>query len=124
MTTPAEADAKEAGREQGRESAQRTYDRRRARAAADTLAVIPPNRWDDHTRQVIATLATISSPSRIDDLLDAFDGDPAEQYVVIDTADAGERVRTTIDAYDGVSCKHGVPGYRGVETCAEGGHDQ
>lgn len=54
-------------------SAQRTYDRRRARAAAETLANIPPNRWDDGTRQIVATLATISAPSRIDDLLGELD---------------------------------------------------
>ncbi len=58
-----------------RESAQRTYDRRRARSAAETLANIPPNRWDDTTRQMIATLATIAAPSRIDDALEAFDPD-------------------------------------------------
>lgn len=56
--------------ERARENAQRTYDRRRARNAAEQLAVIPPNRWDDRTRQIIATLATISAPSRIDELLD------------------------------------------------------
>lgn len=62
--------------EQARENAQRTYDRRRARSAADTLATIPPNRWDDATRQIVATLATISAPSRIDDLLATFDEQP------------------------------------------------
>lgn len=56
--------------ETARANAQRTYDRRRARNAAEQLAVIPPNRWDDRTRQIIATLATISAPSRIDDVLD------------------------------------------------------
>ena len=66
-----------------RESAQRTYDRRRARTAADTLATIPPNRWDDETRRIIATLATISSPSRIDDALEAFDGQPADNLIEI-----------------------------------------
>lgn len=40
-----------------RESAAETYDRRRARAAADILATIPPARWDAMTRNVIATLA-------------------------------------------------------------------
>ena len=68
-----------------RENAQRTYDRRRARAAADTLALIPPNRWDDHTRQVVATLATISAPSRIDDVLDAFDGEPADHLITVES---------------------------------------
>lgn len=67
-----------------RESAQLTYDRRRARSAAETLATIPPNRWDDRTRQIVATLATISSPSRIDDLLEAFDGEPADTMISID----------------------------------------
>jgi hypothetical protein len=67
-----------------RESAQRTYDRRRARSAADTLATIPPNRWDDHTRRVVATLATISAPSRIDDALEAFDGQPADNLIDVD----------------------------------------
>lgn len=75
---------------EARESAQRTYDRRRARSAADTLALIPPNRWDDHTRLVIATLAMISAPSRIDDALDAFDGEPAHHLVEI-TGDAYDR---------------------------------
>ncbi len=51
-------------------NAQRTYDRRRARSAAETLANIPPNRWDDHTRRVILTLATVAAPSRIDNALD------------------------------------------------------
>jgi hypothetical protein len=59
--------------EQARENAQVTYDRRRARSAAETLAQIPPNRWDDKTRQIVGTLATISAPSRIDDLLATFD---------------------------------------------------
>jgi hypothetical protein len=60
--------------ERARESAQHTYDRRRARKAADTLATILPSRWDDETRRIIGTLATISAPSRIDDLLvDAFE---------------------------------------------------
>lgn len=68
-----------------RESAQRTYDRRRARSAADTLATIPPNRWDDETRRIIATLATISSPSRIDDALEAFDG--PDVTAVVDVGD-------------------------------------
>jgi hypothetical protein len=40
-----------------RETAQETYDRRRARAAADILATIPPARWDAMTRNVIALLA-------------------------------------------------------------------
>lgn len=53
-----------------RESAQQTYDRRRARKAADTLAQIMPNRWDDETRRIVATLATVSAPSRIDNVLD------------------------------------------------------
>lgn len=53
-----------------RETTQHTYDRRRARAAADTLATISPARWDDETRSIIATLATMTAPSRITDLLD------------------------------------------------------
>jgi hypothetical protein len=65
------------------EGAQRTYDRRRARSAAETLATIPPNRWDDTTRRIICTLATIAAPSRIDDLLEAFDGEPADHLVEI-----------------------------------------
>lgn len=66
-----------------RESAQRTYDRRRARRAAGMLAEIPPNRWDDETKRIIATLATIAAPSRIDDLLEAFDGPPADHLIEI-----------------------------------------
>lgn len=114
---------------QARESAQQTYDRRRARTAADTLALIPPNRWDDTTRRIIATLATISAPSRIDDVLvevfdpDAYDGAPAEHLVELTYPADSARIAAAIDAYDGIECKHGVPGYRGLETCAEGGHD-
>lgn len=69
--------------ERARESAQVTYDRRRARTAAATLATITPSRWDDETRRIVATLATISSPSRIDDLLEAFDGDAADTMIAI-----------------------------------------
>lgn len=68
---------------EARENAQRTYDRRRARRAADVLANIPPNRWDDRTRQIVLTLATIAAPSRIDDALHAFDGEPADDKIVI-----------------------------------------
>lgn len=67
--------------DRARESAQRTYDRRRARRAAGMLAEIPPNRWDDETRRIICTLATIAAPSRIDPLLEAFDGQPADHLV-------------------------------------------
>jgi len=51
--------------------AQRTYDRRRARSAAETLAQIPPNRWDDTTKRILLTLATMLTPSAIDPLLEA-----------------------------------------------------
>jgi hypothetical protein len=104
-----------------RESAQRTYDRRRARSAADTLATIPPNRWDDHTRSVVLTLATIAAPSRIDDALEAFDGQPADHLIQFEEPHAtclrghthgntsmaaacdtlpGAHVAATINAYD------------------------
>ncbi len=55
-------------------NAQRTYDRRRARNFAEGLANIPPNRWDDATRAIIITLATLAIPSRIDGpLVEAFE---------------------------------------------------
>jgi hypothetical protein len=60
-----------AGPAAGRENAQVTYDRRRARSCADTLATIPPNRWDSTTRSIIITLATMVMPSAIDPLLEA-----------------------------------------------------
>lgn len=87
-----------AGPAAGRENAQRTYDRRRARSAADTLATIPPNRWDEHTRSVIATLATISAPSRIDELLagTALDDDATPLVVELDA----DEYRRKVDALE------------------------
>lgn len=111
---------------QARENAQRTYDRRAARAAADKLATIPPNRWDPETKRIICTLATIAAPSRIDDALEAFDGAGAGELVEIETPDAADRIARVQGAgvpFEPIECKHGVAGYRGVETCAEGGHD-
>lgn len=62
MTSPHLAEA--------RAKAQQTYDRRRARDFAEALSTIPPARWDDATRAIIITLATLAVPSRIDDVLD------------------------------------------------------
>ena len=101
--------------EQARESAQRTYDRRRARTAADTLAQIPPNRWDDRTRQIVATLATISAPSRIDEALEAFDGEPAHHLVELTpeaydraaVAEANERNAAADPAWNSSRCVRG-----------------
>lgn len=63
-----------AGRPDARAAAQDTYTRRRARAAAETLANIGPAGWDEATRRILLTLATIAMPSRIDRVLDdAFD---------------------------------------------------
>lgn len=82
--------------EGARENAQRTYDRRRARKAADTLATIPPNRWDNRTRQIIATLATVSAPSRIDNALtQAFDG-PTWEDMPEGTTDIREAIAADI----------------------------
>lgn len=66
-------DGRAAGRAEGARKASDTYARRRARKAADELAVIDPQLWDDATRRIVATLATISTPSPIDTALaDAF----------------------------------------------------
>lgn len=53
-----------------REKAAQTYDRRRARKAADALATIDVALWDDATRKIIGTLATMCAPSRITTLID------------------------------------------------------
>lgn len=45
--------------------------RRRARKAADSLALIDPALWDDETKKIITTLATLAAPSRITSVLDA-----------------------------------------------------
>lgn len=58
------------GRSEGSRKSSETYARRRARKAADELALIAPALWDDKTRQIVATLATMAAPSRIGDLLD------------------------------------------------------
>lgn len=101
-----------AGPEAGRENAQRTYDRRRARSAADTLATIPPNRWDAHTRSVIATLATLSAPSAVDQLLagTALDDD-AEPFVVELDVDAYERQRRALRAAEELAQPAWTPGW-------------
>lgn len=57
------------GRAEGARKSSDTYARRRARKAADELALIDPALWDDKTRQIVATLATMAAPSRIDDVL-------------------------------------------------------
>ena len=48
-----------------------TYDRRRARTAAETLAGITPARWDDATKRILLTLAAMLAPSAIDTVLEA-----------------------------------------------------
>lgn len=62
---------REAGRAEGSRKASETYARRRARRAADELAVIHPSLWDDETRRIVTTLATLTAPSRVDDVLAA-----------------------------------------------------
>jgi hypothetical protein len=101
---PIELDPIEAGRADGRRKAGETYARRRARAAADELALIAPALWDPETRSIVMTLATLAAPSRIDDVLD-------------------EHLLAVVPLFEPIECKHGVAGYRGVEACQEGAHD-
>ena len=63
-------DGRAVGRAEGSRKSRDTYARRRARRAADELAVIDPRLWDDETRRIVGTLATVSAPSRIDAALD------------------------------------------------------
>lgn len=65
--TPLEGRA--AGRAEGSRKASETYARRRARKAADELAVIDATLWDDETRRIVTTLATLCAASRVDDVL-------------------------------------------------------
>lgn len=62
-----------AGRAEGSRRSSETYARRRARRAADELATIDVRLWDDTTRQIVATLATMTAPSRIDTVLEEVD---------------------------------------------------
>lgn len=62
-------DPRALGRAEGARKASETYARRRARKAADELAIIDPSLWDDETRRIVLTLATVAAPSRIDDVL-------------------------------------------------------
>lgn len=75
-------DTRALGRAEGARKASETYARRRARKAADELAVIDPSLWDDETRRIVLTLATVAAPSRIDDLL------AGELPVTLDELDA------------------------------------
>lgn len=62
-------DGRAIGRAEGSRKASETYARRRARKAADELAVIDPRLWDDETRRIVLTLATLCAPSRVDEVL-------------------------------------------------------
>lgn len=62
-------DTRALGRAEGSRKASETFARRRARKCADELAIIDPTLWDDETRRIVTTLATLAAPSRIDDVL-------------------------------------------------------
>ncbi len=85
-------DARAAGRAEGSRKASETFARRRARKAADELAVIDPSLWDDETRRIVLTLATLAPASRVDDVL------AAELPITLDELD---RLVANLDANGG-----------------------
>jgi hypothetical protein len=61
--------SREQGRAEGSRKAAETFARQRARKCADELALIAPALWDEATRRIVLTLATLAAPSRVDDVL-------------------------------------------------------